>query len=43
MGAAVHLLVPSAFFCCRDGSLQMAPFAVSQVIFIFCVSTILFF
>lgn len=34
MGVAVHLLVPFAFFCCRGRNLQMAPFAVSQAIFI---------
>lgn len=32
-GVAVHLLVPSAFFCCHGGSLQMVPSAVSQAIF----------
>lgn len=31
---AVHLLIPSAVFCCPGGSLQMVPFTASQVIFV---------
>lgn len=43
MGVAVHLLVPSAFFCCHGGSLQMAPFAVSQAIFASLLAQFFFF